>query len=507
MKKIFTTLVILFCVSISAQTQDLYSLAKGDFLGMNALFNQKDNLYGYIALYGYGKSSEKTKKFEYVILDKNLNPVANKEFEGDITAGNYFGYIDFKNQIILQPTAIDYSLVKSKDLFSPASMAIDPTKNTVTRKIYYDYDNGAFKEITQPKNWRENRKENKEEKKAKGYNYVSAVFEIKEGGYLALEFNDYGPYVSNNSLIKFDDAKKEIWRYKYNTGGNKKTNEDFTILEKDEKYIYALLQKTAGQAKTFDFLALDMKTGKEVVKQPITGLPQQTLEVITSYISNYRRLDNDKTFDDKIINVGKMVSGAFSQGFARLLVDKTNLTASTKELPYTDFAPYIKEINQFGDIEKGYTLQTKDFYFLKDGSVGILMEKYKPQGNYSAPKTTDLVYAYTDKDFKLKGVKIFQKEKTKWADSDYLFSQYINDGKDVVFFYRDLVKDEATKEKKWNLYINTLINGEFKQEVVPISEKDKFSVTPYVGKEGYILLQEFSKEEKYNKVRLERLNF
>ena len=37
--------------------------------------------YGYVAIYGYGKSGDKTKKFEYVILDKNLNPVANKEFE------------------------------------------------------------------------------------------------------------------------------------------------------------------------------------------------------------------------------------------------------------------------------------------------------------------------------------------------------------------------------------------------------------------------------------------
>ena len=41
------------------------------------------------------------------------------------------------------------------------------------------------------------------------------------------------------------------------------------------------------------------------------------------------------------------------------------------------------------------------------------MEKYKPQGQYNASKTTDLVYFYTDKTFSTKGFQIFEKEKTK----------------------------------------------------------------------------------------------
>ncbi|MFP3599748.1 hypothetical protein SB679_23815, partial [Chryseobacterium sp. SIMBA_029] len=91
------------------------------------------------------KSGEKTKKFEYVILDKNLNPVANKEFEGDITAASYKGYVDFKGQIILKPSIMDYSLIKNKELFTPISMVIDPKTNTIKRKIYYDYqEDGTF---------------------------------------------------------------------------------------------------------------------------------------------------------------------------------------------------------------------------------------------------------------------------------------------------------------------------------------------------------------------------
>ncbi len=87
-------------------------------------------------------------------------------------------------------------------------------------------------------------------------------------------------------------------------------------------------------------------------------------------------------------------------------------------------------------------------------------------------------------------------------------SQYLNEDNDVVFFYRDFQKDDETKDKNWILFINTLINGKFNQEQVKISSKDdKFFILPYVAKEGYILLREFNKKDKYNQIRLEKLNY
>lgn len=509
MKKIYLLLFGLAQAFAYSQTQDLASLASGEYIGMNALFDDKDNLYGYISLYSYGKSGEKTKKFEYVILDKNLNPVANKEFEGDITAASYLGYVDFKGQIILRPSQLDYSQIKLRDIFTPVSMVIDPKTNTIKRKVYYDYQNGAFKEINQPKNWKEQRKENREEKKEKGYNYVSAVGEIKEGGMIAIEYNDYGKYVNNNAIIKFDDDKKEIWRYQYNTNGDKKVFSDLSILDKDEKHLYGILRKVNGDDKTFTLLVLDMKTGKELSNNPITGLSPETIYNIDVFNSGGMRIDNDKTFDDKIIFTGRNYSSTMNPfGYARLMINKSDFSTDTKAINYKpDFLKYIPGINVHGYVEAGYSLQTKDMYFMSDGSVGILAEKYKPSTDYTASKTTDLVYVSTDKDFKIKELKVFEKEKTKWANNDYLFSQYLNNGKDVVFFYRDYQKDQVTKEKKWNLFINTVINGTFKQEIIPISEKDNYIVTPYVGKEGYILLREFNEKEKFNKIRLERLNY
>lgn len=299
MKKIFLLAFGLVQTLYFSQTQDLAALATGEHVGMNALFDEQDNLYGYVSLYSYGKSGDKTKKFEYVILDKNLNPVANKEFEGDITAGSYMGYVDFRKKVILRPSSLDYSKIKMGELFTPRSMEIDLASNSVQQKTYYDYDNGTFKVINQPKNWKTARQENKEEKKAKGYNYYSSVFEIKEGGFLAIELNDYGKYVNNNSLIKFDENKNEVWRYRYNENGDKKNTEELALVEKDAQHIYFIRQKKTNDTKEFTLLVLDMKTGKEVVSKPISGLSDDTVDHITSLSSTTRSLDNDKTFDDK----------------------------------------------------------------------------------------------------------------------------------------------------------------------------------------------------------------
>lgn len=510
MKKFFKLFLFFASGFLFSQTQDLARLAKGDYLGFNAVFDQKDNLFGYVALYGYGKSGDRTKKFEYVILDKNLNPVANKEFDGDITAADYYAYMDFRGDIILRPSSMDYAGLKEKELFSPSSMQINVKENVIKRKLYYDYEeDGKFVEINEPKNWKQNEKDNKKEKKQKGYNFISGVYEIKEGGFLVLEYKDYGKYINNNCLSRFDENKKEIWKFKYNTDGSKKSSEVLNVLEKDEKNIYCILETTNKNDKHYNLLVIDMLTGKELVRKDFAKFSNITVDNLTGLYANGRNIDNIKTFDDKIVIVGRNFSNLYSvNGFARLIINKSTFEITEDKISYySDLKSFIPKIDYNGVIENGYILSPRDVFFMKDGSVSILMEKVK-YTNSGMTKSTDLVYIYTDKDFKVKGVQTFEKEKTKsYGASDYLFSQYLNDGKDVVFFYRDLQKDNETKEKNWNLFINTLIAGEFKQEQVPISQKDNFFVSPYVAKQGYILLHEYNKKEKYNQVRLERLNY
>lgn len=522
--KILLFFFSLFCYSHTfAQTQDLFTLAKGDFLGMNALFDEKGNLFGYISIYDYGKSGAKTKKFEYVILDKNLNPFANKEFEGDITAGDYYGYINFDGRIILQPNSLDYSLVEKKEMFSPSPMLIDLKDNTITRKVYYDFDHGKFNEILQHDTWKENRKEAKVERKEAGFNYKSYVTEIKEGGFLVSEYEDHGSYTKNNRMMRFDTAKNELWRYDYNTNGSKKQAQTINYLAQDGDYYYGLLRERiivkdddyydlqherTSKKDVHYLLVLDMKTGKEVYKKEIPD-PEEVLDRIMYFPTySYGLLDNDKIFDDKIVVVGRVGSNLFYSGVCRLVVDKKTFNTDLKILTYKeDFKPFVPKIKANGHVENGYALDPRDIFFLKDGSIGMLFEKYQPAGQYTAQKTTDMVYVYTDSNFKISGTKLFEKEKSKWQNSDYLFSQNLNNDNDLVFFYRDYQKDDETKERNWNLFINTYINGKFKQEMVPISSKENFLIIPYVAKEGYILLNEYNKKAKYNQIRLERLNY
>lgn len=526
MKKLLFPLLLLCSVQVFSQTRDLVALAKGDFLGMNALFDEKGDLFGYIAIYDYGKSGAKTKKFEYVILDKNLNPFANNTFNGDITAGDYYGYISFDGSVILKPSRYDFTMLKRKDLFRPSSMVINLKDNTIRKKIYYEFDHGTFKEIQENESWKEKQNEYKAEKKEKGYNYESSVWEIKEGGYIVSDLEDHEKYTKNNRLMRYDEHKKLLWTYEYNQDGSKKKREILYLLKKDSSYYYGLLREYNKKPKTFYYaqgdngpspnkyylLVIDMKTGKELHKKEIPD-PERVLPYILRFQTfGYGRLSNAKSFDDKIVLVGTISSASgydhSNTGFTRLVIDRKTFDADLKLLSFEEgFKKYIPEINATGGVEKGYFLDPRDIFFMKDGSIGMLLEKYKPPNDHRGPKTTDLVYMRTDKNFNIAGVTLLEKEKSKWVDADYLFSQYLNDDNDLVFFYRDYQKDKKTKDKNWKLFINTYIHGKFKQDVIPISSKNNYLIFPYVAKDGYILLQEFNKKAKYNQIRLERLNY
>lgn len=525
MKYILSFISFLFFTGATAQTQNLITLAEGDFLGLNALFDEKGHLFGYISIYDYGKSGAKTKKFEYVLLDKNLNPFANKAFEGDITAGSYYGYINFDGKVVLSPNALDYSLVEKKDMFTPSAMLINLKDNSISKKVYYDYDHGKFSEILQYDTWAAYRKEYKAEKKQKGFNYVSQVGEIKEGGYLVFVYDEYRNYTKNNALIRYDEEKKEMWKFEYNKDGSKTKKEILNILDKDEHHYYALLRKhtklsskdinytygVQGNNTTSDtsyLLVIDMKTGKEIHRKYIPD-PEDVLTTITRFPTlSYGLLDNDKTFDDKIVIVGRVGYYMNYTGICRLVVDKKTFNTDLKVLSYKDdFKEFVPKIKPNGFVENSFELDPRDIFILKDGRIGILYEKYKVATQHTAQKTTDMIYVYTDKDFKITGAKLFEKEKSRWQNADYLFSQNLNNDDDLVFFYRDYQKDDETKDRNWNLFINTFINEKFNQEMIPISSKEDFLIIPYVAKEGYILLQEFNKKAKYNQIRLERLNY
>jgi hypothetical protein len=110
-----------------------------------------------------------------------------------------------------------------------------------------------------------------------------------------------------------------------------------------------------------------------------------------------------------------------------------------------------------------------------------------------------------DKDFNLISANTIEKDLSKFSASDFLFSQYLNDEKDAVFFYKDYQKDSETKEKNWVLGIVSIVDGKLNHEKIPMSSDDNY-IYPYIAKEGYILLREFNKNAEFDEIRLERLN-
>jgi hypothetical protein len=57
------------------------------------------------------------------------------------------------------------------------------------------------------------------------------------------------------------------------------------------------------------------------------------------------------------------------------------------------------------------------------------------------------------------------------------------------------------------LGINTIINGKLSEEKIPLTAKKKYSIYPQPAKEGYIMLREYNEKDKYNQIRLEKLNY
>ena len=233
----------------------------------------------------------------------------------------------------------------------------------------------------------------------------------------------------------------------------------------------------------------------------------------TFKMENLVKIYNKRKFGDKIVFVGRLIKSLYSldEGCFRMIIDSKTNEVKFDNLYYSEMQSYISNVDTGNTAKDSYMLLPRDFYFFEDNSVGIMFEKMKGggvsiMGIGGGIKTTDLVYLQTNEEFKPKQVKVFEKDKSKgYTSSDYLFSQYINGGNDVAFFYRDYQKDNDG-EKNWNLFLNSLKNGVYSQEKIPITSKEN-SIIPYLAKEGYILLREYNKKSKYNGIRLEKLNY
>ncbi len=497
MKALLSSFCFLFFFTFSlSQTQDLENMAEGDMVYADILYDSDYNLYGYIYFFDQGKVDTKQKQFEYILLDRNLNKVANGTFNEQYFEGVSSDFFDC--------TYMGEHIIFSKyyqrkyEVLLTYNRIISLDDNSVSNEFVYE--NGKFSELNTTE-----QELKKDYKKAESINITYAFNNKDLSGFFVSENNKKRKNFYQDKDLKIYGSDKNLkWSYLYNPEGTKKDWNDFRVLNMNAGLILGGLSHFANETwiDSFKIVGLEMDSGNKRFEYELENKN-----------SEYSHSVNIRYFGDRIFIVGNYspyskddFNWQKNMGVYQIVLDQNGKEISKKYHTWTDIAKNL-DANKYGVVEKGYTLSPKKFFILKDGSFAFLTEKFKGvNSQYTSTKTLDFVLFNFDKDGNFKENFVIEKDKTKWAQNDYLFHQYIKDNSGVVFFFRDYKKDDETKDKNWILGINTIINGTFKQEVIPISSDDHF-IQPIPAKEGYILLREYNKKSKFDQLRLERLNY
>ncbi|SMC79591.1 DUF6770 family protein [Moheibacter sediminis] len=487
---------LFFINYLTAQIQDLENIAEGDIVYSSILSNSNGDLYGYIYFFDQGKIDTENTQFEYVLLDKNLNKAAN----GTYTEKHYDGIknLFFDCTYMGDGILVSKFLKRKTETLLTYNRIISLKDKSVSKEFMYEND--SFKELSI-----KNVDELKENYKgAESFSLAYAINYQNLNGFFVTENNKKGKNYLEKDLKVYGADQNLKWTYSYNVDGVKKDWKSFNVININEGLIIGGLSyfSNSKYIDKFNLVGIDVTNGTQIFEYPFEDKN-----------SAYSHTVNLRYFGDKIYIVGNYspyskedFNWQKNLGVYTITLDKTGKEISKKYYPWSEIASNL-EANKYGVVEKGYYLSPMKIYILKDGSFSYLAEKFKGvNSNYTSTKSLDFVLFNFDKDGKFKANYTIQKDKSKWFKNDYLFHQYIKDDQGVVFFFRDHKKDDETRDKNWILGINTIINGEFKEETIPMSSED-FFIRPIPAKEGYIMLQEFNEKSNLNQIRLEKLNY
>ncbi|MFI1772249.1 DUF6770 family protein [Thalassobellus citreus] len=489
MKKLLLFSVLLISISLNAQISSLTNLASGKMEVFSPIFEKDQNVYGYFTLFKLDKLSENEEKYEYVILDKNLNKVANGEFIDASYKGIYSRYY--------APDKVGDNLILTKrygnmngTIAFTSSTILELNNNIIQEPFYFQKNNLKIgsRAIDDLK---------KTQRKTKFLN-VPIGF---NNGYLVIEAKKKNIRVNPTSVSFYNLNHDKVWDYNF---GDDSQRSEYSLVSFDENVLYFSYATDAYKDTNVKFLQIDSNTGK-------LNYSYLLEDINSKYNYNYtvKRIDNKTILTGKI-SPYRVASGYDYNnpvGLFKIVLDENGNELFKKYFLWEEASEFI-EMNKKGKLEAGYKLFVQSYFIFKDERIVVLSEKFKIGNNIlvgGIVKTTDFVLLEFDADFNLKAVETIKKDLSKFSSSDFLFAQYLNDENDAVFFYQDYQKDTETKEKNWVLGIVSIVNGDINHEKIPMSSDD-FFISPYIAKEGYILLREYNKNSDFDKIRLERLN-
>ncbi len=508
-------LFIILSFSSKAQMQNLYEMSTGELKYSKILFDD-NSLWGYFYLYELDKLKDST-KMEYIVLDKNLNKLYNGNFyekkfpnKGIISYGNVY-----TNCLYLGDKLVLDILLKSADASTiyNSNRIISLVDNTVSDEFLLQGD--QFNQLPE---------------KVLGYKsrvdsignspYVDPISGPGKSGFLVRSFNNYSS--ENEKLIKFyNDNREFCWEYVFDSIPRKKKysmNKNHVTLNylfMDSVNMYFREIHFSGyEYIEYNIIALDVKT----------GLKKHEVKLIGENFPDCRGL-KIKRLNDTIAVYGHYAESRESQryaGYFRMLIDKNCTVIDQDFKKWQDMSTAEYTITPKAKIKQvRHKFKTASFSMFNDGSMIVTNQEYNTRSVFSIivslfsfhiltfdlPYDKDLFFFKFDKEFNPNGItRVNMKKHIINSNSfeNYLYTQnHGNNSSSVVCF---LNKAKINGKSETELVINTLKNCEVKTERIPLTSSRKYTIIPNPAKDGYIMLNEYNKKDKYNEIRLEKLN-
>ncbi|MFN8338950.1 MAG: hypothetical protein U0T36_08005 [Saprospiraceae bacterium] len=387
MKNVFLTILLSITMMryVDAQKTDLVSLSEGKLVAFHALYDKDAKVYGYYSMYDKGIVSKNTSEFEFFVLDKNLRQVLSNVVQGPVYVKYYYGGIDENNNLFLYPVVSDDDKKNYKKLAIPSVYKVNMKENKIIEWHGLCFENSQIVTCPPQGSYKDEEEKDKKEKKQNGYVKKSNVYEGYFTGHLVIEYDDYGKYTKNFTFRKFDESKNENWTYTLEDAASKKNYYFMRIVALDSNTIYGF--KTFLKYESYQtsyFMAWDMRTGKLLKNELITQVPAESIVSMLFLFAEGlgNKIDSQKSFDDKVVATGKIYKENYYNspvyGYFRCIIDKKSHELKFNYLKFeSDFKPYFPKITPEGQLEKGFKLSIRDVFFLNDGSLIYIFEKYK----------------------------------------------------------------------------------------------------------------------------------
>ncbi len=501
------TTLILFLSTIIAygQIQDLSNMAAGKIVYHKTLFDSNEKIYGYLYIYEQDKN-EQAKTMEYVFLDKNLNKVSNKEFESKIyekVKSFFYSATLMGDYIILNKYYYYNSFFSGSNPLLSTFQIISLKENTVSPE--YKFENDSFVEFVA--------QFDKMKSDYKNQEFRDIIYGFNNGTFKGFYIIQDYPKKSwlEKSFTFFNENHEKIWNFEYNPSGTKDDYNTFGFIEVSKTTMYLAISNwhsgfdISPSIVEYKIVALDMLTGKKKYEFVFENKKSEYSHTVTA------KEINNKLYLTGNYSAYKSTDFSLDQnlGFYKIVLDENGNKIESSYTKWEDFSPYIK-VDKRGRVESNYRLRPVKYFIFNDGTVSFLSIKYKYDPYWTgASKMTDFVLFNMKTDFKVDTVNIIKKELSYYS-SEYLFSQYVKNDSAAVFFYYDIKKDPGESQydsKNMMLGINMIQKGRLTEEKIPLSAKKKYYIVPSPAKEGYIMLHEYNEKDKYNKIRLEKLNY